>query len=89
VAEHTKHAGHFGLHDLTHCAVETALGYHRGFFGLIDDGRDVDDTTGKRLTREQLLEIRSLRGALFRRWSEVEPRKALELDDRSLINWAN
>ena len=43
----TKHAAHFALHDLTHFAVETALGYRRGFFGLIAEGWDVEDTTGK------------------------------------------
>jgi hypothetical protein len=43
----TKHAAHFALHDLTHYAVETALGYRRGFFGLIAEGWDVEDTTGK------------------------------------------
>ena len=43
----TRHASHFALHDLTHYAVETALGYRRGFFGLIADGWDVEDTTGK------------------------------------------
>src|SRR5579872_4676253 len=42
-----RHAAHFALHDLTHFAVETALGYRRGFFGLIAEGWDVDDTTGK------------------------------------------
>jgi hypothetical protein len=42
-----KHAGHFAAHDLTHFAVETVLGYQRGFFGLIAEGWDVDDTTGK------------------------------------------
>jgi hypothetical protein len=43
----TKHAAHFVLHDLTHYAVETALGYRRGFFGLIAEGWDAEDTTGK------------------------------------------
>jgi hypothetical protein len=42
-----KHGAHFALHDLTHYAVETALGYRRGFFGLIADGWEVEDTTGK------------------------------------------
>lgn len=42
-----RHGGHFALHDLTHYAVETALGCRRGFFGLIAAGWDVDDTTGK------------------------------------------
>ncbi len=43
----TRHAAHFVFHDLTHYAVETALGYRRGFFGLIAEGWDADDTTGK------------------------------------------
>lgn len=43
----TKHAAHFAVHDLTHLAVETALGYRHGFFGLIAEGWDVEDTTGK------------------------------------------
>lgn len=42
-----KHGAYFALHDLTHFAVETSLGYKRGFFGLIADGWDIDDTTGK------------------------------------------
>ena len=43
----TTHAAYFALHDLTHYAVETALGYQRGFFGLIAEGWEVDETTGK------------------------------------------
>ncbi len=43
----TRHAEHFALHDLTHYAVETVLGYGRGFFGLICEGWDVEETTGK------------------------------------------
>lgn len=42
-----RHAAHFALHDLTHYAVETALGYRRGFFGLIAEGWEIEDTTGK------------------------------------------
>jgi hypothetical protein len=33
----------FPSHDLTHYAVETALGYHHGFFGLVADGWDIGD----------------------------------------------
>ena len=57
----TKHAAHFALHDLTHYAVEASLGYRRGFFGLIADGWEVDDTTGK-----------GIRGALPSEALEVE-----------------
>lgn len=33
----------FPLHDLTHYAVETVLGYRRAFYGLIAEGWSVDD----------------------------------------------
>jgi hypothetical protein len=42
-----RHAAFFALHDLTHFAVESTLGVRRGFFGLISDGWDIEDTTGK------------------------------------------
>lgn len=43
----TRHAAHFALHDLTHYAVETCLPGARGFFTLIAEGWDIEDTTGK------------------------------------------
>src|SRR5215831_15378967 len=42
-----SNAAFFPVHDLTHFAVEATLGYRRGFFGLIEDGWRIDDTTGK------------------------------------------
>ena len=33
----------FPLHDLTHYAVETMLGYRKGFFGMVADGWDLSD----------------------------------------------
>lgn len=42
-----RHAAFFSLHDLTHYAVETTLGLQRGFFGLIREGWDIDETDGK------------------------------------------
>lgn len=33
----------FPTHDLTHYAVETALGYGQGFYGLIADGWEIAD----------------------------------------------
>jgi hypothetical protein len=115
-----KHAAHFALHDLTHYAVETALGYRCGFFGLIAQGWDMEDTTGKgargpvpaeaieverivglfdsergsgaiwtteefnefaprRLTSAEIQAVRSLRSALFQRWSAVAPGQKLVL----------
>jgi hypothetical protein len=35
------------LHDLTHYAVETELGFGCGFYGLVADGWEIADTTGK------------------------------------------
>jgi hypothetical protein len=45
--KHTRHAAHFVLHDLTHYAVESCLGYRSGFFGLMAAGWNAEDTTGK------------------------------------------
>jgi hypothetical protein len=44
---HEKHATFFSFHDLRHFAVETTLGFRTGFYGLIADGWDITDTTGK------------------------------------------
>jgi hypothetical protein len=45
--QNAHHAPFFALHDLTHFAVEQTLGLGRGFFGLIAEGWDMDDLTGK------------------------------------------
>lgn len=37
----------FPIHDITHYVVETELGFSSGFFGLIANGWDIRDTTGK------------------------------------------
>lgn len=42
-----QNARFFPLHDLTHYAVETELGFSRAFYGLIAEGWDIEDTTGK------------------------------------------
>ena len=116
-----KHAAHFALHDLTHYAVETVLGYRRGFFGLIAEGWDVEDTTGKgargpipgeageverivclfdterasgvlwtaeefnafaprALSAAEIQSVRSLRSALFQKWSAVAAGESLALE---------
>ena len=67
-----RHAVHFALHDLTHYAVETTLGYRRGFFGLIAEGWNVEDTTGK-----------GVRGALPAEALEVEQIVGLFDSERS------
>jgi len=42
-----QNARFFPLHDLTHYAVETELRFARGFLGLIAEGWNIDETTGK------------------------------------------
>ena len=42
-----RHAAFFAVHDLTHFAVETTLGFRLAFFGLIDDGWEIEETDGK------------------------------------------
>ena len=56
-----KHAAFFPLHDLMHYAVETELEFRRGFYGLIAEGWDIAETTGK-----------TSRGALPNETLEVE-----------------
>jgi hypothetical protein len=63
----TRHAAFFAHHDLTHYAVETALGYQRGFFGLVAEGWDIEDTTGKGARGplpEEAIEVERLVGTL-------------------------
>ena len=42
-----RQAVFFPLHDLSHYAVETELSFRSGFYGLIVDGWDMEDTEGK------------------------------------------
>jgi hypothetical protein len=62
-----RHGIHFAFHDLTHFAVETVLGYRDGFFGLLAQGWEVEDTTGKGARGPlppEALEVETLVGAL-------------------------
>ena len=42
-----RQAAFYALHDLTHYAIESSLGYRNGFYGLIAAGWEIEDTTGK------------------------------------------
>ncbi len=42
-----RHAEFFALHDLTHYAAETVLGYRQGFFVLLESGWEFEDVDGK------------------------------------------
>jgi len=59
----------FALHDLTHFAVESVLGYRYGFFGLLASGWNIDETDGKSLRGPlpaEALEVESIVGLLDR-----------------------
>ncbi len=64
-----RHAAFFALHDLTHFAVETTLGFRQGFFGLVAAGWDIEETSGKgkrgRLP-DEAIEVEQLVGMLDR-----------------------
>ncbi len=77
-------AGFFVFHDLRHLAVETVLGFRHGFWGLVADGWDIEDTTGKGtrgpLPAEALL-VEQLVGLLDReRVGGAAPMRADELN---------
>ena len=76
-----SNAGFFPIHDLTHFAVEATLGYRRGFFGLIAEGWDIEDTTGKgrrgRLP-EEAIEVERIVGLLDRERASGEAIDAAE-----------
>jgi hypothetical protein len=38
-----KVARFFPVHDLTHCAVESVMGFNEAFFGLVASGWNIDD----------------------------------------------
>ena len=42
-----RSAGFFPLHDLTHFAIESELGLRHAFYGVIADGWNIEETTGK------------------------------------------
>lgn len=63
----SRHSAFFVLHDLTHFAVESTLGFRRGFFGLIAEGWDIEETTGKTprgLLPDEAKQVERIVGAL-------------------------
>ena len=76
-----SNAAFFPVHDLTHFAVEATLGYRRAFFGLIAEGWDIEDTTGKgrrgRLP-EEAIEVERIVGLFDRERASGEAMDAAE-----------
>jgi hypothetical protein len=76
-----RSAAFFPLHDLTHFAIETELGLQRAFYGLIAEGWDIEETTGKgtrgaippeALAAERLVGFFDLERAGSVEWSATE-----------------
>jgi hypothetical protein len=67
-----QQARFFPLHDLTHYAVESELGFSRGFFGLIGAGWNIDETTGKRARGplpDEALEVEHFVSSFMAEWN--------------------
>jgi len=76
-----RSAAFFPLHDLTHFAIETELSLRRAFYGLIAEGWDIEETTGKgargalppeALAVERLMGLFDLERAGSATWSAAE-----------------
>ena len=77
-----QRAGFFPVHDLTHYAVETELGFTRGFYGLIAEGWDIAETTGKTprgTLPNEALEVEYLVAAFSAERASGDPASAAEL----------
>ena len=78
------HAAFFALHDLTHLAVESELGFRQGFYGLVASGWEIDDTTGKGARGPlppEALTVEQLVGALDRERASTSPWTAEEFNE--------
>jgi hypothetical protein len=73
----------FPLHDLTHCAVESVLGFEEAFFGLLARGWEIDDFASPgasaRLPREAIL-AEHIVGVLDRERALAQPMSADEVN---------
>ena len=77
------HGAFFALHDLTHYAVETVLGFREGFYGLVAAGWDLEDTTGKGARGPLPAEahtVEQLVGALDRERASPQPWSAADFN---------
>jgi hypothetical protein len=81
-----QQARFFPLHDLIHYSVESELGFTRGFFGLIADGWNIEETTGKtargRLP-EETLEVEHLVSIFMAEWNSDTGWNAADFNDQA------
>ena len=79
-----RQAAFFPLHDLTHFAVESEFGFRSGFYGLLANGWNMEDTSGKgargslpheALAVEHFVEMLDLERACGITWTAAELNK--------------
>jgi hypothetical protein len=81
-----KQAAFFPLHDLMHYAVETELGFRRGFFGLIAEGWEIAETTGKTdrgALPNEALEVEYLVSSFTAEWNSDPGWSAADFNDQA------
>lgn len=84
-----RQAPHFALHDLTHFAVESALRFENAFFGLIAQGWEIEDTTGKGSRgplRAEALEVEALVGTFDSERAAAGIWSAAEFNEMAALN---
>src|SRR5437867_199604 len=81
----------FPVHDITHCAVESVLGFDQAFFGLIAAGWSIDDFEKPRATRTmpfQALVAEHVVGVFDRERALPEPLTAGEFNETVIASLA-
>ncbi|HEX4641578.1 MAG TPA: hypothetical protein VH252_09335 [Chthoniobacterales bacterium] len=81
-----EHARFFPLHDLLHYAIESELGFTRGFFGLIAAGWDIVETTGKSIRGalpNEALEVEHLVSSFTAEWNSDSGWSAADFNDQA------
>jgi len=79
----------FPVHDLTHCAVESVLGFNEAFFGLIAAGWNIDDfekPVARRRMPFQAVVAEHVVGVFDRERALPEPLTAVEFNETVLAS---
>jgi len=74
----------FPVHDITHCVVESVLGFDQGFFGLIATGWEIDDFAKPGASRRmpfQAIVAEHVVGVFDRERALLEPMQSPEFNE--------
>ncbi len=85
--KHGAQAHYFAQHDLTHLAVETVLGYRRGFYGLLAEGFDIDDLSAPMPQDQDPVEI--IVGFLDRERAMNEQWSAAQFNEGAAMHYSS